>query len=84
VMGRVRIVVFLDSTRWIHIRLVFVLYSFGIRDDKHIRACGYLRIKSAMDSYYPRVAAILIPAYKRVGYGYHIIRTRGYPLPAKN
>ena len=61
------------------------------RDGKNTRARGYPRIKSAMDSYYPRVintrgqrvAGILIPAYKRVGYGYHTIRTRGYPLPAK-
>jgi len=39
---------------------------------------------SATDSYYSQVADILILAYKWVGIGYHIICTRGYPLPAKN
>jgi len=53
-------------------------------DGKNTRVRGYPRIKSTTDSYYPRVAGILIPAYKWVGYGYHTIRTRGYPLPAKN
>jgi len=54
------------------------------RDGKNIRARRYPRIKFVTDSYYPRVAGILIPGYKRVGYGYHTIRTREYPLPAKN
>jgi len=55
-----------------------------LRDGKNTRARRYPRIKSATDSYYPQVAGILIPGYKRVMYGYHTIRTRRYPLPAKN
>jgi len=49
----------------------------AFRDDKNTRAREYLRQIVSTRKY-------LIPAHKRVGYGYHTIRTRGYSLPAKN
>jgi len=57
---------------------------FTTKDGENTRTSGYPRINFVAFTWYLRVVGILIPIYKQVEYGYHIICTHEYPLPIKN